>query len=160
LVSLDGRVPIGVESLTGLRADQFRWGDGRLAELDALDRLVLGVKRSVDHAMWLAQPDLAGYVYYEGERIVGYAYVSNQGGVGPVAVREPVHMAPVLAQCIRTLQDMHAATASFKIPSSNHAGLTYLLNRGFRYHNILLVGASQPFGRLENYLVSVGEALF
>ena len=69
-------------------------------------------------------------------------------------------MEPVLAQCIRTLQEMRVATASFKIPASNHAGLTYLLQRGFRYHNILLVDASRPFGRLENYLVSVGEALF
>jgi hypothetical protein len=129
-------------------------------ELDTLDRLVLGVSRSVDHDMWLAQPDLAAYFYYEADHIIGYAYVSNQGGVGPVAVCEPRHVAPVLSQCIRILQDKHVATASFKIPSSNHAGLTYLLQRGFRYHNILLVDASQPFGRLENYLVSVGEALF
>ncbi len=99
-------------------------------------------------------------LFHAGEQAVGYAYVSTRGEIGPVAVHEGEMLPLVLAQCLRQVQAAGAVEASFKFPSSCHAGLAYLLRLGFRYHNILLLDASQSFGRLENYFVSVGDALF
>ncbi len=160
LLSIDGRVPANVDVPTDFRTERLKADDQQLAELDALDRQVLGVCRRVDHQLWLVQRDLSAYSFHQGGHVVGYAYLSSKGEIGPVAVREHTAMAPVLAICLRQLQEMGVAEASFKIPATCHNGVDYLLRQGFRYHNILLLDASQPFGRLENYLVSVGDALF
>ena len=160
LLELEGRVPAQLEVNTHLRAMPFTLNDAPRATLAELDRHVLGVERWTDHTMWLTQPDLTGYLFSEGERVIGYAYVSAAGGIGPLAVYDAAFTQPVLSLCLQFLQANGAHEAAFKIPSSNHAGVGYLLKLGFHLHSILLCDASQPFGHLEHYLVSVGEALF
>jgi ribosomal protein S18 acetylase RimI-like enzyme len=160
LLSIDGLVPAQLAVNPQLRMTPFTLNDAPRAVLAELDRHVLGVERWTDHTMWLTQPDLTGYFFAEGEHVVGYAYVSTQGGVGPLAVYDAPFMQPVLSLCLQQLQANGTHEAAFKIPSSNQAGVGYLLKLGFRLHSILLCDASQPFGHLEHYLVSVGEALF
>lgn len=160
LLGLEGRVPAPLDVKTQLRAVSFTLNGAPRTMLAELDRHVLGVERWTDHTMWLTQPDLTGYLFSQHERVVGYGYVSTAGGVGPLAVMESTFMQPALSLCLQHLQKQGAQEASFKIPSSNHAGVGYLLKLGFRLRTILLCDASQPFGHLEHYLVSVGEALF
>lgn len=160
LLSIDGLVPAQLAVSTDLRMTPFTLNDAPRPVLAELDRHVLGVERWTDHAMWLAQPDLTGQLFADGERVVGYAYVSTQGGVGPVAVTDAAFTQSVLSLCIQRLLASGTHEAAFKIPSSNHAGVGYLLKLGFHLNSILLCDASQPFGHLEHYLLSVGEALF
>ena len=160
LLGLEGRVPAQLDDKTQLRAMSFTLNGAPRTILAELDRHVLGVERWTDHTMWLTQPDLTGYLFSEDERVVGYGYVSIAGGVGPLAVMDSTFTQPALSLCLQHLQKKGAQEAAFKIPSSNHAGVGYLLKLGFRLHTILLCDASQLFGHLEHYLVSVGEALF
>lgn len=160
LLSIDGPVPAQLAVNTQLRMTPFTLNDAPRSVLAELDRHVLGVERWADHTMWLTQPDLTGQLFADGERVVGYAYISTQGGVGPLAVTDAVFTQPALSLCLRQLQANGTYEAAFKIPSSNHAGVGYLLKLGFHLHSILLCDASQPFGHLEQYCVSVGDALF
>lgn len=134
-------------------------GSGSVGILDPIDRGTLGVVRRQDHAHWLAQPDQILLTFGQDGCTVGYAYVSPSG-IGPAAVRDPQLLVPALEQGLQRLADLGVETTIVKVPAAARGALSYLLRRGFRYDQVLLIDASQPFGLLDRYLVSAGDALF
>ena len=62
LPRFEGRVSAQLDITTKLRTMPFILNDAPWKILAELDRHVLGVERSMDHTMWLTQPDLTGYL--------------------------------------------------------------------------------------------------
>jgi GNAT superfamily N-acetyltransferase len=144
----------------GFTAEVVHAESRALAAFDAIDTTVLGVTREVDHRLWLSQPDLMGLLFTQHDRIVGYAYVSINGGIGPVAIQNSSVMPAVLAQSIRQATELDAKHLSLVVPGLCRSGLAYLLDNGFRYgESMNVVLTSRPFGHLDRYLVSAGDAL-
>lgn len=136
-------------------------GEQAVLQLDTIDRLVLGVTRAIDHRYWVRQPGLTGLVFRWGREVIGYAYVSAVGQVGPLAVRLPRDVPHVLSASLRFAFERGSTHASLVVPGHCRVALAYLLRNGFRYgESINLLLASRPFGRMDRYLVSAVDALF
>jgi GNAT superfamily N-acetyltransferase len=145
----------------GIEATRLAAGLGIFAELDRIDREVLGVTRPLDHQHWLSQPGLNGWLFSRRDEAIGYAYVSKAGGVGPLATRLAEDVPPVLQASIAAARAAGAEKNFLPMPGHCRAGLAYLLDLGFRYGPIVnLLLASRPFGHLDRYLHSAGDALF
>ncbi len=145
----------------GLTAEAVRADDGALATLDAIDTAVLGATRAIDHRLWLDQPGLAGLLFSRGGRAIGYAYASASGKIGPVAILSARDVPAALALGIRSAAERGAEQATFVVPGHCRSALAYLLAGGFRYgESINLLLSSRPFGHLDRYLISAGDALF
>jgi GNAT superfamily N-acetyltransferase len=132
-----------------------------LAAVDALDRVVLGVQRRVDHEHWLQQPDVLGLIARKRRNVIGYAYLSRFGSIGPAAALSADALPALLGLSLRTAAHHGIEHVSVPVPGLCRSALAYLLARGFRYgESINLLLASRPFGHLDRYLTSGSDALF
>jgi GNAT superfamily N-acetyltransferase len=145
----------------GIEATRLAAGLGTITDLDRIDREVLGVTRQLDHQHWLSQPGLNGWLFSRRDEAIGYAYVSDAGGVGPLAARLADDVPPVLQASIAAARAAGAEKVFLPMPGHCRVGLDYLLDLGFRYGPIInLLLASRPFGHLDRYLHSASDALF
>ena len=121
------------------------------AELDALDLSVLGFAHPEDHAFVRAD-SRTGFAYREGDgRLAGYGYASEAGRVGPVAVRDPDLLAPVLAHVLATVVPRGAS--SVWLPGTAGAALAATIGAGLRIEGFpVLLCWSQPFADLARYI--------
>ena len=126
--------------------------DDRLqAEFGELDREVLGFEHPEDHALFRRQGRVA-IAYRDGAgRLAGYGYTSTVGRIGPVAVSQADHLAPIIADLIDAIPPRGASAVW--IPG--HAGgvVEMLIRAGFRIEGFpVLLGWSQPFADFERYI--------
>jgi GNAT superfamily N-acetyltransferase len=66
------------------------------SQLDQLDAEVLGIQRSVDHQRWQSW-DRQPFALRSRSGLHGYGYAQSVGRLGPVVVRQPEHMLPLVA---------------------------------------------------------------
>ena len=124
-----GVVPTAFEDLAGSA------GDGRghrelVATIDTLDRDVLGFTHPADHR-FLRQEARRGWLYRGPDgRSVGYGYVGEAGRLGPVLVRDPDLLAPILGHLCGAVQPRGAF--STWIPGDADRALVPALKAGFR----------------------------
>lgn len=146
------------------RASRVRVGqlnETTLAALDRIDAAVLGFTRPVDHQFWIGLPDLSLLLLEFAAEPVGYAYVSQFGGIGPCATRSPRELPDLLAHSIRLAAEQGLDQVSLVVPGIASTALPYLLAHGGRYDaSITLLLSSTPFGHLNRYLLSASDALF
>jgi GNAT superfamily N-acetyltransferase len=138
-----------------------RLDDATLAALDRIDLAVLGFARPVDHRFWIGLPDLTLLLLSLGNEPVGYAYVSEFGGIGPCATRSPHQLPWLIAHSLRLVEEQGGEHVSLVVPGLASAALAYLLDHGARYDaSMTLLLSSRPFGHLDRYLLSASDALF
>ena len=89
-----GIVPVAFADLAGRPGSDAHQ---QLADdVDALDREVLGVAHPADHR-FLRQESRTGWLYRGPDGgVLGYGYATEAGRIGPIAVRDPALLAPVL----------------------------------------------------------------
>jgi len=127
--------------------------DRDLDTVHAIDDVVLGHRREVDHR-WFAE-EREGHRYVRDGRVVGYGYVSLPGraGNGPFAVLDASDLPAVMAHAERRRHDLGAEETEFEVALHNRIAIDHLLGRGYRIDTFLtLICSSEPFGRFEQYL--------
>jgi GNAT superfamily N-acetyltransferase len=135
--------------------------ESTLAALDRIDEVVLGFTRSIDHRFWIGLPDVTLVLLGQAPDVLGYAYVSRFGGIGPCATRSPNHLPELLAHSINVAGEQGIARVGFVVPGVASTALAYLLRHSARYDNDMTVLlSSSPFGRLDRYLLPASDALF
>lgn len=158
LLTLTGPV---TASAAGALAHEPLGGSPTTASLvDEIDQNVVGVTRRADHVFWAGLPDLLPFRLAAGGRLVGYAYVSGDGVVGPAAFAPGTDPAAAGAAVIACAREVGAASMRLRIFGAARGLIEYLLGAGFRLEpGIGLLLATEPFGHLDRYLVS-SDALF
>jgi ribosomal protein S18 acetylase RimI-like enzyme len=168
-------------SLTGVLADRdvskdptvdisshrLAYEPAHLAALASIDQQVFGVPRDIDHEYWLAQPDLAGYLFGELDNPQGYAYFStpglsyapDAGAIGPATATQEGYIEVMLRFCLARMQDLGVKKVNIKMPGFCRPGLRYLLDQDLRYGRPLLLLASEPFGQMDRYIPPGSDAL-
>lgn len=129
----------------------------RVEDAAAIDRVVRGVPREVDHAWWLSEPRNVARLVIRGARALGYYYAAN-GRVGPVAWLDPTDGETVLAAALAEAASQ-AAEVKLVIPGMNHSALRLALRAGIRLERSSHLLWSEAFGRMEQYVPS-GPLLF
>lgn len=145
-----GRVPEVVEVASDLAFEPMAASPDALEILGALDQALLDYRRDADHAWLLRDP--GGYVYYRGDRPVGYGYLGVRNG--PFALLEVSDFPAVLAHA-----ESQAARAGrefgLEVPMVNQVAVDYLLARDYRMDSFMaLFMSDRPFGKFENYIVT------
>jgi GNAT superfamily N-acetyltransferase len=127
-------------------------GHRRLATtVDALDREVLGVAHPADHR-FLRQESRTGWLYRGPDgAAVGYGYATEAGRIGPVAVRDPVLLAPILGHLSSSVTPRGAF--ALWLPGTADRAVVPALQSGFRLDQFpVLLCWDQPFADLTRYL--------
>jgi GNAT superfamily N-acetyltransferase len=135
--------------------------DARLRELDArhafaIDRVVRGTARPLDHAFFRARGMPAFQLEIE-QRIAGYFYVKD-GVIGPAAWLEPAHGDALLSHAFLQAS-AQAPQVKLVALGSNQTAIRRATDAGLRLVSASHFLSSAAFGKLDCYLPS-GPALF
>lgn len=122
--------------------------EGDLAEID---REVLGFDHQLDHEL-LRRLGRIGFTFRHGDgQLAGYGYTSEVGRIGPVAVRNPVHLAPVVAHVMGAVPPRGAS--AIWVPGHAAPAMTMLIRAGLRIEGFpVLVGWTRRFADFERYV--------
>jgi GNAT superfamily N-acetyltransferase len=138
LYARDGLVPrVPIYTLIGrTRADLPPLAAGlslsaiALAELDELDAEVIDLTRSVDHEAWQAW-DRRPFGVRDGSDLVAYGYAQPSGRVGPVVVRRPKDLLPLVGELMRQFEP--PGDWMVHVPGPAAETFTYLLQAGMKF---------------------------
>jgi GNAT superfamily N-acetyltransferase len=117
----------------------------------ALDRELLGFAHPQDHAFVLDEPRRAfAYRTLDG-RLAGYGYAGDVGRVGPIAVREPGLLAPVLGHLLDAVVPRGASSVWLAGDAGDAIGAA--IRCGLRIDGFpVLAGWSRPFADFTRYV--------
>ena len=121
------------------------------AEVAALDREVVGYDHAADHAFVLHdRPTVFGYRGPDWS-LAGYGYTSPVGRIGPVAVRDPELLAPVVAHLLTAVEPRGAS--AIWLPGGAGGAIQMSLEAGLRFEDFpLLLCWSRPFADFGRYV--------
>jgi GNAT superfamily N-acetyltransferase len=119
----------------------------------ALDQMVLGTGREVDHRYWLSQAGTRGFQVRAGSQVVGYFYVGPRHNLGPVAWSAPGFGTGVLALALAEA-GAGEQPVSLTVPGINHGALQVTLDAGLRLDGFSHFLTTSRFGKPEQYLPS------
>ena len=85
-------------------------------------------------------------------RAAGYAYISAQGHIGPLAIAPHADAKAVLTTALRCALAGGARQVSMIVPGRAEIVMETALALGFRIEEPLVLMASRPFGNWCNYL--------
>jgi GNAT superfamily N-acetyltransferase len=145
-----GVVPLPFDEIAGGEAG--RQGHAMLVDaIEALDRGLLGVAHPAEHR-FLRSESRRGWLYRgpDGEP-VGYGYAGESGRLGPVAVRDPGLLGPVLGHLTTAVVPRGAFAMWVGGPADR--ALVPALRAGFRLDQFpVLLCWDQPFADFSRYL--------
>jgi len=126
-----------------------------IASVDGIDLEIRGINREIDHRFWLGATGMRCYLFRKGEKVTSYAYVSNDGTIGPLAtLNSEDDMERMLCFCLDRLSSQGVDSFTVHVPGGNTGALSLLYDRGFIIQELSLLMSSLPFGRWENYIIS------
>jgi GNAT superfamily N-acetyltransferase len=123
-----------------------------LATLAALDRDALGVSRETHHRYLLDDPGMKGFLLYDGDDCMGYAYVASTGHVGPLAVTRRDAMAPALTGALTIAAEGGSDQLSAFLPGSCESALGVAADHRMRITFPMVLVSDQEFGDWRRYL--------
>ncbi len=125
-----------------------------VALVDEIDEQVRQFKRDIDHRFWLGASGMRCYLFKRNGNAVGYAYISDDGAIGPVAALKPDDMENMLCFCLDRLSSEGVDRFTLHVPGENTGALSLLYDRGFKIQDLSLLLSSVAFGKWENYVIS------
>lgn len=136
----------------GLRYVQLTTADADLQTLDRIDAISLGVSRGKHHRFLIGNAATNGVLLHSGDDCIGYAYINNQGHIGPLAVARPEHLGAAFGAALRFAADGRSANVSSFIPGTAHAALEVAVKNGMRITLPMVLMANRDFGDWRCYL--------
>jgi GNAT superfamily N-acetyltransferase len=128
--------------------------DESAAWVGDIDEEVLGFRRDAHH-VFLRGTGTAEAVQIQHDGIpVGYAYVSPNGHIGPLAIAPNADAARVVEAAIRYALRVRPEEVSLIVPGSADHILAALSEIGFRIVEPYVVLSARPFGRMQCYMPS------
>jgi len=117
-----------------------------------IDQQLLGFRRDLHHKFLLGG-FAAGAVRIErAGGTVGYAYISAQGHVGPLAIAPGADAKAVVTTALRCALESRPSYVSMIVPGRADVVMQAALALGFRLEEPYVLMASRPFGDWCNYL--------
>ena len=163
-LTYDGPLAAGADAASPATARAFTARPIDLARdqsaLAVLDLGSVAFARPMDHEFWTGVPGLRGLLLEAEGSVRGYAYVSDAGAIGPVAVTTPDDLRPALDLCADVAASGGAASLHIRVNGSAREASGWAVDRGLRLTGIGLMLASRPVGRLDRYVTSGADALY
>jgi GNAT superfamily N-acetyltransferase len=145
------------EELAKMAAGEYRFGvepvdpDAHAMALNELDRQTRGTSRPTDHLSFAREA--SGNVFSLNGEIVGYAYVSSDGRVGPLACASEAYLVQIFAYALVSLQRVHGASwCTALVPGSNRRIARASLRAGLRIADTFTVASDAALPGLSAYV--------
>jgi GNAT superfamily N-acetyltransferase len=122
--------------------------------LAALDAEVLGLRRDLHHRFMLGGGAARAVRIERAGRPAGYAYISAQGHVGPLAIADDADARAVVATALRGALAGGTERVSMVVPGRADAVIAMAAALGFRIEEPYVLMAARPFGKWGHYLPS------
>lgn len=135
-----------------LRAVPMSGAAAEVSDLARIDARALGVSRAKHHRFLRSDPATTGLLLQAGDACVGYAYVSSEGVIGPLAVTEPAHLADAFLAALAVAAGGTASQVSAVVPAPCHAALGRAIDLRMRIVLPLVMMSSRDFGDWRLYM--------
>ena len=137
------------DRLRSARADE---SPEHLAALVAVDRSALDVSREKHHRYLIRDAATKGFLLYDANDCIGYAYVNAGGHIGPLAVTTKAAAGPAFATALHLAAEAGATQVSAFIPGEAEAPLRLAIENGMRISFPMVLMSSRSFGDWTRYL--------
>jgi len=135
-----------------LRAEALQDSAQHLQTLTQIDARTLGFSREKHHRYLIGDAAVRGSLLYAGNDCVGYAYVNNEGHIGPLAAARPDTMNAVFSTALALAAATGAQQVSAFIPGASGAALAIAIEHSLRISFPMLLMAERDFGDWSCYL--------
>jgi len=119
-----------------------------------IDQELLGCRRDLHHRFLLGGFAARAIRIERAGRAAGYAYISAQGHVGPLAIAPDADAKAVVTTALRCALESGPSRVSMIVPGRADVVMQAVLALGFRIEEPYVLMASRPFGNWRNYLPS------
>jgi len=123
-----------------------------LQQLAEIDASALGVPRDKHHRYLIADGTTKGVMLYAGDERVGYAYISIDGHIGPLAVTQPDVMGDAFKTALALAADSGALQVSAFLPGTSDIALSLAVASGMRITFPMLLMSSRGMADWTQYL--------
>jgi len=117
-----------------------------------IDQELLGFRRDLHHQFLLGGVAVRALRIEHAGRTAGYAYISAQGHVGPLAIAPDADARAVVTTALRCALEGGAKQVSMLVPGRAEIVMQTASALGFRIEEPLVLMAWRPFGNWCNYL--------
>jgi GNAT superfamily N-acetyltransferase len=117
-----------------------------------IDQELLGYRRDLHHQFLLGGFAARAVRIEHAGRAAGYAYISAEGHVGPLAISPDADAKAVVTTALRCALEGGARQVSMIVPGRADVVMQTALALGFRIEEPYVLMASRPFGNWCNYL--------
>jgi ribosomal protein S18 acetylase RimI-like enzyme len=117
-----------------------------------IDRELLGFHRNLHHQFLLGGFAACAVWIEHAGRAAGYAYISAEGHVGPLAIASDADAKAVVTTALRHALAGGARQVSMIVPGRAEVVMQTALALGFRIEEPYVLLAQRPFGNWSNYL--------
>ncbi|HWB45716.1 MAG TPA: GNAT family N-acetyltransferase [Hyphomicrobiaceae bacterium] len=135
-----------------LRCEALEGTASQMRTLAEIDARALGVSREKHHRFLINDPATRGVGLYSGEACVGYAYVSAEGHVGPLAVAEPDALGPAFQTALSLASEAGTSRVTAFLPGGNDAALGAAVAHGMRITFPMVMMSTRAFPDWTQYL--------
>jgi ribosomal protein S18 acetylase RimI-like enzyme len=139
------------EKLTSKRAENFETARKTLTEIDTS---CIGYPRDMNHEFLFSLPTYKCYIFSSRNNPVGYAYVAQNGRVGPAATKSQDTFATVVESALGyAAREEKASTVSLNATGSNEELMKLAFRYGMKIRDNFLLMSSIPFPNFSRYLL-------
>lgn len=122
--------------------------------LTEVDTSCIGYPREKNHEFLFSLPTYKCYIYSSHDKPVGYAYVSQNGRVGPAATVSQDSFIPVIQSALGiAAREEKASSVSLNATGSNEELMKLAFRYGMKIRDNFLLMSSRPFQNFSRYLM-------
>jgi GNAT superfamily N-acetyltransferase len=137
--------------ISSQRAESFQTVRKTLTEIDTG---CIGFPREKNHEFLFSLPTYKCYIYSSRDEPVGYAYVAQNGRVGPAATKSQNSFAPVFQSALEyAAREEKASSVSLNATGSNEEVMKLAFRYGMKIRDNFLLMSSKPFPNFSRYLM-------
>jgi len=122
--------------------------------LKTIDMDCIGYPREKNHEFLFSLPSYKCYIYASHGKPLGYAYVAQNGRVGPVATVSENSFGYVVESAIGfASQEEKAPSVSVNVTGSNEKLMKLAFRHGMKIRDNFLLMSSKPFPNISRYVI-------
>jgi ribosomal protein S18 acetylase RimI-like enzyme len=123
-----------------------------LRSLANIDARALGVSRDKHHRYLINDTKMRGVLLYAEDDCVGYAYVSADAHIGPVAVAQPNAIGTAFRTALNMAAENDSPSVTAFVPGPSESTLRVAVEHGMRLTFPMVLLSSHDFGDWTQYL--------
>lgn len=142
---------VTVPSAPGISCVALHGGGQELGVLTGIDEACLGFSREKHHRFLHGVAGMRGFLLKRDGATLGYAYLSSDGHIGPLAVISAAAIGEAFSAMLALACEQAIPAVSAFLAGSNEQALSIALRHGMRIVRPMVLLSAKPFGDWTRY---------